>query len=355
VECPSAVDMAKIKYEFLNYYYKTANHRRRIRDYIFGHIDSIARNTYPIASLINVLLNNRIVKIIGESFFGITRYRNLPKFSTNPFRIEKNTNENNENHETVLVLLDAFNKNFYPENIETAVRLLDKLGYCVQIIPITGAGRTLLSKGFLAYARKHAIKLIDMIYEMDPMGISPIIGIEPSEIYTFRDEIPDLLPTDDRVRLIKERVFMIDEFLVRPDSEGIIRIAKLIDSDILQYNHRKTVILHGHCYQKAQSPALDGFPLGVSATISMLEQAGYHVSIIDDGCCGMAGAFGYESDHYTLSMRIGELALFPAVREAIRIYGNDVIISASGVSCKAQIEDGTGAIAIHPIRLINFV
>jgi Fe-S oxidoreductase len=110
----------------------------------------------------------------------------------------------------------------------------------------------------------------------------------------------------------------------------------------------QNVLLHGHCYQKAQPPAADGFPTGVSATVAMLEAAGYQVQVIDSGCCGMAGAFGYEAEHYALSMQIGELSLLPAVRAA----PDEIIIAASGISCQSQIEDGTTRAAKHPVTLI---
>jgi FAD/FMN-containing dehydrogenase/Fe-S oxidoreductase len=353
VECPSAVDMAKLKYEFINHYYETANHRRSLSDYLFGYINIIARYTHPIAPIVNTLLKNPLIKKIGEKSLGLSRHRNFPNLSRKPFHVAEHKSNMIGDHEKVLVLLDTFNQYYYPENCEATLHLLQKLGYGVQIIPVIGAGRTLLSKGFLTAARKHAVRLVDSISEMDPMGECPIIGIEPSEIYTLRDELPDLLANDERVHIIKKRAYMIDEFLIRPDSNGVIRINKLRETYDFSGNVGKTAVVHGHCYQKAQSPAEDGFPIGVEATVNMLEHAGYIVSKIDDGCCGMAGAFGYEADHYNLSMRIGELALFPAIREAIRIYRNGVIIAVSGVSCKAQIEDGTGTIAIHPIRLIN--
>jgi hypothetical protein len=223
----------------------------------------------------------------------------------------------------------------------------------VRIIPVIGAGRTLISKGFLSSAKAHGIDLVNSIIDLDPFGIYPIIGIEPSEIYTLRDELPDLLPDDEQVLRIKKRALMIDEFLVRPDNHGKLRINQLIDDKSKFGEKHENVFLHGHCYQKAQPPAEDNFPTGIEATIYMLEKAGYQVHLIDDGCCGMAGGFGYESDHYNLSMDIGEIALFPAVRQALASFGDQVIIAAAGVSCQSQIEDGTTVKAIHPIRLID--
>jgi Fe-S oxidoreductase len=152
---------------------------------------------------------------------------------------------------------------------------------------------------------------------------------------------------------------MVDEFLVRPNKEGKLRIATIIHSDEMTSPNQnivpnltklsKRVLLHGHCYQKAQPPSADGYPNGVAATVAMLKAAGFQVEVIDSGCCGMAGAFGYEADHYDISMKLGEMALFPAVRQAEL----DVIIAAVGTSCRSQIKDGTQRNAVHPITLIK--
>jgi Fe-S oxidoreductase len=173
-----------------------------------------------------------------------------------------------------------------------------------------------------------------------------VIGLEPSEIYTLKDEFLDLLPGDPTVKAISERAFMIDEYLLRPGDDGSPRLSK-IGQKQQDNNNRTIVLLHGHCYQKAQPPAKDGFPTGVASSIAMLEHSGYSVTIIDDGCCGMAGAFGYETEHYEVSMQVGELAMLPAIRA-----NRQVIIAASGISCQSQIQDGTGAQVFHPISLV---
>jgi Fe-S oxidoreductase len=173
--------------------------------------------------------------------------------------------------------------------------------------------------------------------------------VEPSEIYTLKEEFLDLLPGDEKVKALAQRTYQIDEFLVRPGGDEKTPIMRIAEHYSTLRTTETTVLLHGHCYQKAQSPAGDGYPVGVAATVAMLEAVGYKVSVIDAGCCGMAGAFGYESEHYDISMRVGGLSLFPAIRAA----SPHTIIAAPGISCQSQIEDGTGRKAIHPILLLN--
>ena len=171
-----------------------------------------------------------------------------------------------------------------------------------------------------------------------------MVGVEPSELYTLRDEYLDFFPGDDYVKGLRKRSYVIDELLVRPTAEGregILRIATNHSKVLQQKDSKKPrVILHGHCYQKIQLPDDDGYPWGVEATVRLLELAGYQVSVVEAGCCGLAGAFGYESEHYHTSMEIGEQSLLPAIREA-KGLDEDVIIAAPGFSCQSQIKDGT--------------
>jgi len=253
-----------------------------------------------------------------------------------------------------LLLSDPFTEYYYPEAGLAALHVLNSLGYHVQVLPVLGAGRTMISKGFLPAARKHATHLVQAIERLDPQGRLPIVGVEPSEIYTLRDEYLDLFPGDEHVLKLAERAWMIDEFLVRPGTDGQARIQKWVDkrAGVHQPVQRK-VQLHGHCYQKAQLPRPDGLPVGAAASKKMLEYCGYQVTLLDTGCCGMAGAFGYETEHYDISMQVGELSLFPAIRAAL--LDENVVIAASGVSCQAQIDDGTGVQAIHPILLVDHI
>jgi len=350
-ECPSAVDMAKLKYEFLNHYYKFSEketHRRPWRDYLFAYISLFARITHRGAPFINKLLRNETIKKIGEKWFSISANRNLPTLASRSLtQYLSNNTLNHSKQWDCLFLSDPFTEYFHPEVGLAAIKVLQAVGCQVKIIPIIDSGRTLISKGFLEPARRKAAAVVKAIQRLDPDGSLPIIGVEPSEIYSLRDEYLDLLPDNQYVTGLKDRVFMIDEYLIRPGADGKKPILRIVNG-----NANREVLLHGHCYQKTQPPAQDGFATGIAATAEILRAVGYQVTLVDSGCCGMAGAFGYESEHYHLSMKIGELKLFPAIRQASAM-GGKVIVAASGVSCRSQIQDGTGETAVHPVMLLD--
>ena len=349
-ECPSAVDMAKLKYEFLNYYYQ--QHTRRMRDYLFAYIGPLARLGYPFAAVINPFLQNDQIARLGEKLLGISSRRKMPRLASSWETKRRKPKPVGDTKEVVIFLPDAFNTFFDPDISQAALDVLHRAGCQVKCLPIYGAGRTLLSKGFLDAARKHAQNLVDKIWQMDPTGTFPVVGIEPSEIYTLQDEYLDLLPHDERIGNIAARAFSIEEFLVRP------RNGKITPSDpstsrfkLLQLADElrgKQIYVHTHCYQKAQAPATDGYPNGAEAVLALLKGVGFEVNLIQAGCCGMAGAFGYEKEHYALSMQIAELSLLPAIRKTVP----DAIIAASGTSCRAQIEDATGRKVVHPVLLL---
>ena len=354
-ECPSAVDMAKLKYEFLERYYSLGrSHRHPFRDYLFAYLGKISQFGGTFNPLTNYLL--KVVRQIGvgEGWLGLSNQRNLPQIAQKAFsslsrnsmkpklEIESNTNK-------VLFLSDPFTEYYQPWIGMAALEVLAAVGCQVEIIPVIGSGRTMLSKGFVKSARNHAQKVIDSILTQDSENVAAIVGIEPSEIYTLRDEYIDLFPGRKDVHAIADRALMIDEFLVRPGDDGQPRILRIANLSGNPGNYAQEVLLHGHCYQKSQSPAKDGYPIGEHATVELLERVGYEVKLIDAGCCGMAGAFGYEAEHFDLSMSIGELALFPQVRNA----HDQQIVAASGFSCITQIRDGTGKDPCHPISLIQ--
>jgi FAD/FMN-containing dehydrogenase/Fe-S oxidoreductase len=345
-ECPSAVDMAKLKYEFYEYYYTLPDHHHPVRDYLFGYIAQIARIGHWFAPLANYFLSTPQLAGWRDRLLGLSRHRSLPKLSNIALHVIAKPYIEKSGEADCLFLSDAFNEYFYPQTGLEAIKVLRAAGCRVKILSTLGAGRTLISKGFLKQAKKHARHLVNEISALDPMGRLPIVGLEPSEIYTLRDEYLDLLPSDNRMESIAQRAYMIDEFLLRPGVDGSPRIDRLVTAGISDKN-RTNVLLHGHCYQKAQPPARDAYPTGVLATEKLLEMFGYQVTTIKDGCCGMAGAFGYESEHYAISMQVGRLALLPAVKES-----SDAIIAAAGISCKSQIEDGSGKKACHPISLV---
>jgi FAD/FMN-containing dehydrogenase/Fe-S oxidoreductase len=347
-ECPSAVDVAKLKYEFTHHYYQ--DHRRRLRDYLFAYIDRLAPLGRLFAPLVNGLLDAGTVRASGERWFGLARDRRLPRFAglnRAHLRLGAGVPANGTKKTSVLFLTDAFSHYFHPETELAGVQVLERCGERVSVLPLIGAGRTLISKGFLDAARRHAGQVVAAIRRADPQGRLPVVGVEPSEIYTLRDEFLDLFPDDEYVMELSRRAWMVEEYLVRPAADGQPLLARLAVEPGARTASRQ-VWLHGHCYQKAQPPAGDGYPTGVAATVAMLRQCGYQVQVIEAGCCGMAGAFGYEAEHYSVSMRVGELALFPALRQAPEA----TIIAAAGTSCRSQIQDGVFQQAVHPICLV---
>ena len=345
-ECPSAVDMAKLKYEFYQYLYTLEGHRHPFRDYVFGYISQISNISHRVAPLVNFFLSSSIFAGLREKLVGLSRQRTLPELSRVSFHAKAKRLPVYSGEPDCLYLSDAFNEYFFPDTSMDALKTLHAIGLKVKILTTIGAGRTFISKGFLYRAKSHAQSLVDEICKIDPEGKLPVIGLEPSEIYTLKDEFIELFPKDRYVEALAQRAFMIDEFLIRPGVDGNQRLSQVLQKEG-NIGNRTNVLLHGHCYQKAQPPSKDGFPTGVHATTAMLKNAGYSVTTIDDGCCGMAGAFGYETEHYSVSMKVGELALLPAIRQS-----SDSIIAASGISCQSQIMDGTGRKAFHPISLV---
>jgi len=355
-ECPSTVDMAKLKYEYLSHYY--VSHPRKLRDYLFGYIAVVARLAQRFTWLANPILGCSLGGWLGERLFGLSGHRSLPQLAPRSLsamsRAEVGAHPNFSGHtEAVLFLSDAFTEYFFPEVGLAAIRTLSAAGCRVIPLPVLGAGRTLISKGFLKQARQHAQRLLAAVQRLDPEGQMYVVGVEPSEMLTLSDEYPDLFPNNAAVASLARRAYNIEEFLVRPSkiNPNKLRIANIHTNDPTKPNNIQNkasrVLLHGHCYQKARPLAGDGLPIGVGACISLLEACGYQVSLIDSGCCGMAGAFGYEKEHYALSLAVGELALLPAVRSA----DPEVLIAASGVSCRSQILDHTQKRVYHPVEL----
>lgn len=361
-ECPSGVDMAKLKYEFMHHYYDELGHRHAWRDYLFAHITTLGMIGQPVSPLANLVLT-AISGKNGERILGLAPARNLPRLAKSSLRRQaeklagrpgRATNRHGSMDsvagERVLFLSDGFAEYFHPEIGLAAIQALSAAGCQVEILPVVGSGRTSLSKGFVRQARQQAQRVARAIEQADPECSLAIVGVEPSEIYTLRDEYRDLLPEDPGVASLRVRAWMIDEYLIRPDREGRERILRIVERVEPAQSSPKKVLLHGHCYQKAQPPAEDGYPVGVEATRMFLERLGYPVQVIEAGCCGMAGAFGYEAEHYELSMKIGRQALFPVIRED----QEQSIVAAAGASCQAQILDGTGREAVHPISLLQF-
>jgi FAD/FMN-containing dehydrogenase/Fe-S oxidoreductase len=352
-ECPSGVDMAKLKYEFLAQYH--LSHRRPLRDYLFAYIGKWARLGALFAGAYNALSGNRLLRKLLESSLGITAKRPLPTFDTRK-RDKKRSPwlPSKQSDEFCLYLPDAFTHYFEPDVEKAALHVLAACGVGIKVLPVLGTGRTMISKGFLKAAKRQATQVLDSIQRLDPSGRLPVVGVEPSEIYTVRDEYLDLLPNrSPEIEALASRTWLVDEFLVRPiEKPG--KSSKLRVANILNLNISKTITkikLHGHCYQKAQSLASNDHPTGVDASAQLLRLAGYDVEVLNAGCCGVAGAFGYETEHYELSKQVGELRLLPAIR-AWRDQSKEGLVAAPGTSCRAQILDGTGVKTLHPIEAV---
>ncbi len=326
-ECPANVDMAKLKYEFLARYYETNGYPLRAR--LFGHIHRLNRLGCALAPVSTWMAQSAPARWALDRFVGIDRRRRLPPFARQTFDAwwkRRARSPHGSHGARVALFADTFVRFNYPEIGRAAVRLLEGLGFEVVVPPVTCCGRPMISKGLLGTARESVRENLKILLPYAREGI-PIVGCEPSCILTFRDEVPDLFPDAD-ARAVADKVFLIDEFL---HARGLIAWPPAAG---------RKVLLHGHCHQKAM--------VGTRSAATVLRSAGFEVEVIDSGCCGMAGSFGFEREHYEISMAIGERRLLPAVRQ-LRAH-DDVV--AMGVSCRQQISQGTGRRAKHLVELL---
>jgi FAD/FMN-containing dehydrogenase/Fe-S oxidoreductase len=333
-ECPSNVDVAKLKAEFLQHYYDANGVPFRSRLIAWFNATSAAGSIWP--GLYNFFMTNSTVSKLVKRMSGFAVDRSMPKlYKTTLRRWFSSRKPVAKGERRVYLFCDEFTNYNDTEIGIKAIQLLERLGYEVIIPEHTESGRAWLSKGLLRNAKKIANRNISLLHPVINAE-SPLIGIEPSAILTFRDEYIDL--ADDAnyepAKALARNVFLIDEFIVREIEKGNINAASFT-------KEKKQIKLHGHCQQKALSSVEPSAKL-----LSLPEN--YTVEIIPSGCCGMAGSFGYEKEHYDLSMKVGELVLFPAVRNAPA----DTIIAAPGTSCRHQVKDGTGRKALHPVEVL---
>ncbi|HKY55115.1 MAG TPA: 4Fe-4S dicluster domain-containing protein, partial [Anaerolineales bacterium] len=348
-ECPSGVDMAKLKYEFENEYYKT--HRRQLHDYVFGYFHLTAALAASIAPLSNALVEMSIFKQLIGKMLGITPHRPFPKFSNR--RAIVSATETRRRGERIIFLSDPFSRYVEPQVEQAALDVLHQCGYEVHILPIVGAGASLLAKGFIDAMRDYARRVLDALNQIDPGGEASVVGVEPPEVYTLKHDYLALLPEhrEEIARRI-EKTWLLDEFLLRSEQFNALRVAKLGQLSNHKNQSPTKIYFHPHCHQRAEELAPDGLPSGAYATIELLRACGYEVELLDTGCCGMAGSFGYEAEHYDLSMKIGELKLFPKIRE-LGIGNQEAAVVSTGAACRMQIEQGTGFQANHSILLVR--
>lgn len=338
-ECPSGVDMAKLKAEFLYQFYKANSPSLRTR--LIARFSMTQALASKFGFLYNAIISAPLFARPMKLLIGFAPGRSLPKVHFTTFRkwLKKNLPGLNsalpENAPAVFLFVDEFtNYNDVPIGITTA-RLLNRLGYRIQVLDHAESGRPYLSKGFLDKAGKLAETNVRLFGEHVSEAM-PLVGIEPSAIFSFRDEYPDLLRGDlqEKARHLAENVFTIEEFLVR-EMEN-----KRLENSIFTIKPAH-VYFHGHCQQKAIATTL-------ATKKALALPQNYVVEEIKSGCCGMAGSFGYEKEHFDLSMKIGEMVLFPAIQKA----AEDAWIVASGTSCRHQIKDGTRRKAVHPVEVL---
>ena len=335
-ECPSNVDMAALKAEFQHQYHQS--HKPSFRDKAFANITQQNERASTFPGISRFFLSNKITSGVVKNILGVASQRELPVVAKTT--LKKYYQKNREKFDlkdpvkTVYLFNDEFTNYLDVHVGKDALNLLLKLGYKVVIIDHPESGRSQISKGFLGNAKKLANENINIFKDLISKE-SPLIGIEPSAILSFRDEYLRLADDKDSAKKLSENCFIIEEFLKMEISEGNITPE--------QFTTNKAVIkIHGHCHQKALS--------NTSRTFDILNlPKNYKVTIIPSGCCGMAGSFGYEKEHYEISMRIGENSLFPAIRKS----EESVIISANGTSCRHQIKDGTGRLAQHPVTILR--
>ena len=325
-ECPSNVDMAKLKYEYLAHYY--GKHGFPIRSYLFGYIGILARIVSTFAPISNWIANSSINRWFLDCFLGVDRRRKLPEFTSLTFSkwFRKHRSPNNVKG-TVVLFNDTFSEYEEPDIAIAATKILESAGYEVVLeTKKVCCGRPLISKGFLKQAKENARKNIEVLLPYVENEI-PIVGIEPSCILSFRDDYLDLLPGKDAQR-VANNVFMLEEFLALRAREG--------DLDLRFSSENRKIWLHGHCHQKAL--------VGTEATLEVLRLAeNFDVNEIPSGCCGMAGSFGYEKEHYEVSKAIGQSRLFDVIEQ---IADTDEVV-AVGTSCRHQIADFTKHQARH--------
>ncbi len=333
-ECPTAVDMARLKSEFLALH--RAEHGVPLRDFLFANIARFSRYGSAFASLLNAITRLRVFRWTQEKLLGIPRQRTLPHFANVTFSEWFSKHPDPGFDETVVLFLDTYTQYQSPEVGIAAVDVLEAARYRVELASEqVCCGRPMISKGLLKDARTLAETNILALSPYIEEGI-PVVGLEPSCLMTLRDEYLDFFPHDPRAQQLAENSFTFEEFLV------LSRGSDARPIDRIQFREADTsVLFHNHCYLKAL--------IGSEPSTTMFNAAGIDVEEIDSGCCGMAGAFGYELEHYSLSMEIAEDRLLPAVRQGV---GQGAQISASGLSCRTQIHDGAGIHALDPAQII---
>lgn len=331
-ECPANVDMAKMKTEFMNGWHEKKG--ASLAEKFFGRPEKL----YPLASTFakstNFITKQAPVKKAFEKIVGIDSRRKLPEFASETFEkwFKKNGDDfRNEAGQQVVLLVDIFTNYHEPDIAKAALKVLTSLGFNVLVPGIWPTGRPQLSKGFLKEAKSICFENINRFAAFADQDI-PMVGLEPSEVLTLRDEYLDLCDEADikKAEEIAAKSFLFEEFIY----------TELASEEARNFGKNRKVYIHGHCHTKAL--------VGNDPMIQMFKQFGFEPVELQTGCCGMAGSFGYEKEKYDVSMQVGEQALFPALRD----LPDDSLVCASGFSCRHQIADGVRRQAQHPAVLL---
>jgi Fe-S oxidoreductase len=322
--------MAKMKYEFLYHYHKANG--QTLRNRLFGHIGRLSWWGSRLAPISNWIAGSAPNRWLMEKVAGIDRRRPLPAFARETFTdwFDGRRPPASGPRGSVVLFHDTFVTYNAPEIGRAAVELLEAAGYAVVLVDRKCCGRPLISKGMLDEAKEHARWNVARLQPWVAQGV-PVVGLEPSCLLTIRDEWVELLRTDD-AREVARSSFLLEEFLLRERARGL---------ELRFKPGARKALLHGHCHQKAM--------VGTAPTVAALAWAGYEVSEVDSGCCGMAGSFGFEKEHYDISVTLGNRRLAPAVQAAAA----DTEVVAPGISCRQQIEHLSGRRARHPAQLLR--
>ena len=328
-ECPSNIDMATLKAEFLHQYYKS--NTVPLRSKLIANNAKLNAMASKFSSINNILIKQNWFK----SVLGIAKERSLPKLQKQTLRSWFKNHEQSQYKRKVYLFCDEYTNYYDVEIGKKAIKLLNKLGYEVRFVKHAESGRAFISKGLLSQAQSIAKQNVAIFKDIISSDI-PLLGIEPSAILGFRDEYPNLVTSKDKKIALKlsKNVFLLEEFIATEIEKGNIKASAFVSDE-------KEIMLHGHCHQKSLS--------STNYTEKMLNlPLNYKVKTIPSGCCGMAGSFGYEKEHFELSNKIGNMVLFPAIRSV----KSKALIAASGTSCRHQIKDGTKKTALHPIEIL---
>ena len=328
-ECPANVDMAKMKYEFLYHYYRANG--LPLRNRVFGRIERLSRFAAGLPTISNWMAQVPFNRWLMEKVLGIDRRRPLPAFAPQTFTdwFARRPVPSAAPRGEVVLFHDTFVTHNTPEIGHAAVQLLEAAGYRVVLVDRKCCGRPLISKGMLAEAGEHAAWNVARLHPYAARGVA-IVGLEPSCLLTLGDEYVDLLRTDE-ARAVAKQSGLLEQFLLRERERGLA---------LAFTPGAREALLHGHCHQKAM--------VGTAPTVAVLQWAGYTVSEVDSGCCGMAGSFGFEREHYDVSIALGNRRLAPAVKAA---PGTTEVV-ASGISCRQQIQHLAGRRAKHPAEVL---